>query len=100
MLRPVISGAPASVGYGASFTVDTPNASDIAEVVLLRPGAVTHGFNMSQRGIELVITAIGAADITVEAPPQPNLAPPGWYLLFLLDASRVPSTGRWLRMNS
>lgn len=99
MLRPVISAAPATVSYGASFAVATPNPSDIAEVVLLRPGAVTHGFNMSQRGIELVITAIGAADVTVEAPPQPNLAPPGWYLLFVLDASRVPSTGRWLRVN-
>lgn len=98
MLRPVISAAPATVNYGANFTINTPNAADITEVVLLRAGAVTHGFNMSQRGIELVIAGIAAGALTVEAPPQANLAPPGWYLMFILNASRVPSIGRWVRV--
>lgn len=98
VLRPVISAAPASINYGANFTINTPNAADIAEVVLLRAGAVTHGFNMSQRGIELVITGLGAGTLTVEAPPQANLAAPGWYLIFILNASRVPSIGRWVRV--
>ena len=39
-------------------------------------GAVTHGFNMSQRGIELVISGIGAGTVDVEEPQQVNLAPP------------------------
>ena len=99
-LRPVISAAPATVNYGANFTISTPNASDITEVVLLRAGAVTHGFNMSQRGIELVIAGIAAGALTVEAPPQANLAPPGWYLMFILNASRVPSIGRWVRVTT
>jgi plastocyanin len=98
MLRPVISAAPATINYGGTFVITTPNASETDEVVLLRPGAVTHGFNMSQRGLELVITGIGAGTVTVEEPPQPNLAPPGWYLLFILNASRVPSVGRWVRL--
>jgi hypothetical protein len=98
MLRPVISAAPATINYGANFTINTPNAADITEVVLLRAGAVTHGFNMSQRGIELVITGLGAGTLNVEAPPQANLAPPGWYLMFILNSSRAPSTGRWVRV--
>lgn len=98
MLRPVISSAPATLNYGGAFTINTPNAADIAEVVLLRAGAVTHGFNMSQRGLELVISGVGAGAVTVEAPPQANLAPPGWYLLFILNSSRVPSLGRWVRV--
>ena len=98
MLRPVISNAPGTINYGGAFTIDTPNPGDISEVVLLRPGAVTHGYNMSQRGIELVITGIGAGTVDVEEPPQVNLAPPGWYLLFILNASRVPSLGRWIRL--
>ncbi|MGH8543016.1 MAG: galactose oxidase-like domain-containing protein [Gammaproteobacteria bacterium] len=98
MLRPVISAAPAAINYGGNFTINTPNAIDITEVVLLRAGAVTHGFNMSQRGIELVIAGLGAGTLNVEAPPQANLAPPGWYLLFILNASRVPSMGRWVRV--
>jgi hypothetical protein len=98
MLRPVISAAPATINYGGVFTINTPNAADITEVVLLRPGAVTHGYNMSQRGIELVIAGLGAGTLNVETPPQANLAPPGWYLLFIVNSSRVPSTGRWVRV--
>jgi hypothetical protein len=100
MLRPVISGAPTTINYGGNFTINTPNAADITEVVLLRAGAVTHGYNMSQRGIELVIAGLGAGTLDVEAPPHANLAPPGWYLLFILNASRVPSQGRWVRLTA
>jgi hypothetical protein len=53
-VRPVISNAPATINLCGNFTINTPTPLDIAEVVLLRPGAVTHGFNLSQRGIELV----------------------------------------------
>jgi plastocyanin len=98
--RPQITNAPATINYGANFTVDTPNAGDTSEVILLRPGAVTHGFNMSQRGIECVIAGTGAATVDVEGPPNANLAPPGWYLLFTLNSSRVPSKGRWIRLTS
>jgi hypothetical protein len=94
--RPTITAAPASIGYGASFNVSTPDS--VGEVVLLRPGAVTHGFNMSQRGIELVITAAGGGTVTVQAPPSANHQPPGWHLLFVLNGSRVPSEGRWIRL--
>lgn len=58
-IRPVLSAAPATLNYGGSFSITTPNASDITEAILLRSGAVTHGFNMSQRGLELVVTAAG-----------------------------------------
>ncbi len=98
MSRPTISAAPATINYGAGFAISTPNAADISEVVLIRPGAVTHGFNMSQRGIECAITGVGAGDITVQAPPSANHHPPGWHLLFILDSSRVPSVGRWIRL--
>lgn len=98
--RPVITAAPASIAYGSSFTIDTPDAADIDEVVLLRSGAVTHGFNMSQRGLECVISAAAPASLSVELPANPNLAPPGWYLLFVLNASRVPSLGRWVRVTT
>src|SRR5262249_45983000 len=46
--RPTIAGAPATVAYGATFAVNTPDAPSISEVVLMRPGAVTHGFNQTQ----------------------------------------------------
>lgn len=97
-LRPVISGAPAAINYGGNFTINTPTPLDISEVVLLRSGAVTHGFNMAQRGIELVIAGTGAGTLNVETPPSANHMPPGWHLLFILDLDRVPSEGRWIRL--
>jgi hypothetical protein len=97
-VRPVITGAPATINYGGNFTINTPTPPDISEVVLLRAGATTHGFNMGQRGIECVIAGIGAGTLDVKTPPNANLAPPGWYLLFILDSDRVPSEGRWIRL--
>jgi len=98
-LRPSIAGAPATVGYGATFKIDTPNAASIAEVVLLRPGAVTHGFNQSQRFVGCAITGVSATSIDAKAPPDGTYAPPGWYLLFVVDGGRIPSVGRWIRLH-
>ena len=98
MARPVITNAPPSLAYNASFTIDTPSPSSVAEVVLLRAGAVTHGFNMSQRFVECAITGTGATSLQVKAPADGNIAPPGYYLLFIVDGSRVPSTAKWIRV--
>jgi hypothetical protein len=98
--RPSISNAPADVAFGATFQVDSTEASFISEVVIMRPGAVTHGYNMSQRSIECVISGSDAGSLDVIAPPNGNVAPPGWYLLHIIDGSRVPSIGRWIRLHS
>jgi len=98
MARPTISNAPALTNYGAAFTVQTPDAATIAEVVLLRPGATTHGFNMSQRFVGCEITGQAAGSIQVKAPPDGNVAPPGWYLLFIVTSGRVPSVAKWIRL--
>lgn len=96
--RPDLANAPASIGYGQALAIDTPDAASIDRVVLMRTGAVTHGFNMSQRAIECEITAAGAGAVTVQSPPNGNIAPPGHYMLFILDGDRVPSKGRWIRL--
>jgi plastocyanin len=99
LARPVITGAPASVVYGASFDIQTPSPASIAEVLLVRPGAVTHGWNQSQRLIECAIVGGTATAVRAQAPPDGFIAPPGHYLLFILSASRVPSVGRWIRLS-
>lgn len=95
--RPSITTAPAQVGYGSAFPVGTPDAEVVDAARLLRPGSVTHGFNMEQRLVGMEIVARAAGTITVASPPSPNLAPPGWYMLFLLRAG-VPSVGQFLRL--
>jgi plastocyanin len=96
--RPTITGSPATVAYGAGFSVQTPTPGAIAEVVLLRPGAVTHGFNQSQRYVGCAVTGSTANTIDATAPPDGTIAPPGYYLLFLIDHDRSPSTGVWIRL--
>jgi hypothetical protein len=97
--RPVIDSAPASAIYGGSIDIDTHQAPSIKEVVLLRPGAVTHGFNQSQRFVGCGITHNTATQVTVDLPPDGNIAPPGYYLLFVVDANRVPSKATWIRLH-
>src|SRR5262249_8984672 len=96
--RPTITAAPATVGYAAQLTVQTPVPAAIAEVVLIRPGAVTHGFNHNQRAVGCAITATTANAVTAPAPPDGTIAPPGYYLLFLVNRDRVPSPGTWIRL--
>src|SRR5262249_44570633 len=96
--RPTITAAPATVGYGAQLTVQTPVPAAIAEVVLMRPGAVTHGFNHNQRAVGCAITGTTPTAVTATTPPDSTTAPPGYYLLFLVNRDRVPSTGTWIRL--
>jgi galactose oxidase len=95
--RPTIGAAPASVGYGETFTVSTPNAASIAKVTWLKGGSPTHGFNQGQRINRLSFTReVGALRVT--APATSALAPPGDYLLFILDDKGVPSVARWMKV--
>ena len=96
--RPTITGSPAAIAYGAPFSVQTPTPGAIAEVVLMRAGAVTHGFNHNQRYVGCAITGTAGAQVHATAPPDGNVAPPGHYLLFLLDHDRIPSPGVWIRL--
>jgi hypothetical protein len=96
--RPVISGAPATGAYGATIQVASPAPADAAGAALIRAGAVTHNFNMDQRFVGLEVLARGAGDLTLRMPPNGNVAPPGWYMLFLLSAAGVPSVARMIRL--
>jgi galactose oxidase-like protein/Big-like domain-containing protein len=88
--RPTITSAPTSVGYGASFRILTPNAAAITRVSFIRLGAVTHAFDENQRFLRLAFTA-DATGLTVTAPSSSNRAPPGHYMVFILNGSDVPS---------
>jgi hypothetical protein len=97
--RPSITAAPSVIGYGGSFRVSTPNAANIASVALIRNGANTHAFDMDQRMVSLAFTK-GTGTLTVTAPPNPNIAPPGYYMLFIVDANGVPSVAPFVQVSS
>ena len=96
--RPSIAAAPSAIAYGLDFTVDTPQAATIESVVLIRPGAVTHGFDHSQRFVELAFSASDDA-LSVEAPAHSALAPPGYYMLFILNQDEIPSVAEFVLLH-
>jgi len=98
--RPQIAAIPSSVGYGQSFTVGYNNKGpNIARVTVVRLGSVTHAFNESQLFLDLPFSVAAKGNkITVTAPANGRLAPPGPYMLFLFNTNGVPSVAKILRI--
>lgn len=101
--RPTITAVtPSPIHHGQTFTVQTPEAADIAKVTLVRPMAVTHQTDSEQRVIQLSFTRSGADTLFTTAPDgwHPHaLAPRGWYMLFILKANGVPSVASWISLH-
>ncbi len=97
--RPTITSIPGTISWGTPFTVTTPDAANISSVVLMRPGAPTHAFDMDQRQVGMSFTK-GSGTLTVTAPPNGNIAPPGYYMLFLLNSSGVPSVAKFTKLGA
>jgi hypothetical protein len=97
--RPTITNVtPGVIGYGAAFQVQTPDVSNISSAVLVRPGSVTHAFDMDQRLIGLNFT-VGNGLLNVTSPPTSSIAPPGYYMLFLLNSAGVPSVASFVQLS-
>jgi fibronectin type 3 domain-containing protein len=105
--RPTVTIPLASqvVGYNHPFSVTTTSVSPISAAVLVRPGSSTHASDMEQRLIGLCgpspqppCTAGGTLDLT--SPPDGNVAPPGYYMLFVLDSAGVPSKAGFIQLTS
>jgi hypothetical protein len=53
---------------------------------------------MDQRYVELRFDRNGPDRLTVEAPPDRHVAPPGFYMLFLLSEGGVPSEAKFVHL--
>ena len=95
--RPTIAAAPPVIPQIGTVIVDTPQALDIASVALIRLGSVTHTLDMDQRYLPLQFSA-EAGRLLVSGPDNPALAPPGYYMLVIVDRQGVPSTASFVRV--
>ena len=95
--RPVIATAPASVGINTSFTITSGQAAGIRKVALVGLGDVTHSVDQGQRYVPLRFSVSGTT-LTVTGPPSGGVAPPGYYLLFVVDSAGVPSVATTVRV--
>jgi hypothetical protein len=97
--RPVIVNAPEEITYGAKVAIQTAQANQVKWVNLIRPGLTTHSFNGTQRLVDVSFTLIPPDLLNAQIPGDRNVAPPGWYMLFLTDQGGVPSMGHWLHLS-
>lgn len=97
--RPTITSAPARVNYSETFFIETPDAANIANVRLIRLGAVTHAFDMNQRLVAATFTET-TGGLNVTAPSNIDHAPPGHYMLFIVDrANDIPSVAKIIQID-
>jgi galactose oxidase len=94
--RPGLTGfTPTVVGYGQPLFLETPDGADIAKVTFIRTGSVTHAFDEATRFVPLAFSQVSGG-LSVTLPANGTTAPPGPYMLFLVNSSGVPSIGRIL----
>ncbi|MEE9129336.1 MAG: galactose oxidase-like domain-containing protein [Phycisphaerales bacterium] len=103
--RPEIGFAPTAVSYGSVFSViltsgSPVGATEIDKVSLVRLAALTHGFDQNQRYVPLTFQPhlLQPDTLTVDAPANANLAPQGYYMLFLISDDGVPSIAKYVKL--
>ncbi len=102
--RPTITniaeGQAITVGGGA-FTINyTGTLKSVRGVALVKPGSITHAFDMGQRYVPLNVLSGGGASgaVSVLPPSNVNIAQPGDYVLYLIGSNGAPSLGTWVRL--
>ncbi|MEK8033861.1 galactose oxidase-like domain-containing protein [Ideonella sp. DXS29W] len=95
--RPVIETAPSAGTWGQSVAVAMADKKAVSRVTLVRFGAVTHAFSNEQRFTDLSFTQKGK-NLQVTLPASGHVAPPGFYMLFAINSSGVPSVAKIVRV--
>src|SRR5262249_56088390 len=89
----------AGVRYGGRLTAHAPAAARAPTAALMRPGATTHSADLEQRLVDLPVSVTGPQALQLQLPASADLAPPGWYLLFVVDQAGVPSPAAWVHLS-
>ncbi|XP_058215242.1 aldehyde oxidase GLOX-like [Rhododendron vialii] len=106
-LRPVLVKTPQMVQYGNLYNVYLTVPSSLAgilEVNFASAPFTTHSFSQGQRLVKLNITrnvsqVNGQYRIVFQAPPNGMVAPPGYYMMFVVNQG-VPSVAHWVQLTS
>jgi hypothetical protein len=98
--RPTYNLASTAMHYGQAFTVATPNAASITKVTIIRLTSTTHAFDEGQRLTTLsFVAAADGQSLTVAPPATGRKAPPGPYMLFILNDKGVPSVAQTILLS-
>ena len=98
--RPFIDNVAVEILYGSTVTIHTPQARDIKWVEIVRPMATTHSFETGQRIVDVPFEVKDFCHLHARIPADQNVAPPGWYMLYLVNQAGVPSVARWVHLTA
>lgn len=86
-----ITNWPRMVTYTQEFdvTLDRP-ATNVDRVAFIRNGSVTHNTNNDQRYVGLEIVSRAGNTIRARCPRNGSYAPPGYYMLWVVDTAGNP----------
>ncbi|MCA9839164.1 MAG: DUF1929 domain-containing protein, partial [Trueperaceae bacterium] len=96
--RPVIQTVQ-NFTYQDSFNLTFSGTSKVSKVTLLKTGATTHSWNMSQRFLNLDFSQSGS-NLSIKAPANPDIAQPGYYMVFIFDENGVPSEAKIVNLQN
>jgi len=96
--RPTINSAPASVNLGETFNVSISSGTQVSSAALMRLPSVTHSLNFDQRRVVLNPLAPSTTNLTLTVPTSSNICPPGYYMLFVMNSSGVPSVSKFIKV--
>lgn len=105
--RPVIKKAPKKVSWKQPLKITTKGKSKATSAVMVAPAATTHGNDMNQRLVPLKLKKTKkkkgkkknrSNGLHAVAPPSAGVAPPGYYMLFVLNKKGVPSVAKWVQL--
>jgi hypothetical protein len=99
--RPKLRKAPKTATWDKSVKLGVKAARKdrpVTRAVLVAPSSVTHAVDMNQRYVPLRVKRDRKGGFTARMPGDANIAPPGYYMLFVLDRSGTPSVARWMRL--
>jgi hypothetical protein len=88
--RPTVSSPPSTVNLNQSFLLTVGANDTISAINLTRLGSNTHNFDAEQRLIPVSFSQSGT-QITATVNASPEIAPPGYYMIFVLNSSGVPA---------
>lgn len=97
-VRPVINSAPTVASPGGTYDVDITSDSGVSKMALVRLGAETHAVDQGQRYVPLTVVSVAGSQYQITLPTEAGALPPGYYMLFAIDGSGVPSVSQMVQV--
>ena len=102
--QPEIINVKSEINYGENVGIECEQGGggggkeEVVSAALIKPSSVTHSLNTDQRYIGLEIHEVKKNLLTVQIPNDSNIAPLGYYMLFILNKGGTPSKAKFVRI--